>query len=636
MFFLNSVISNQICTPAKTRPKTNESYFRFDRDLKSHSKAQNILRRSPGHSHMSKRLNLGGPAAKRHRAISSGDDRTRSLMQTPVSAAVKARKWFNQIMTALPEAPSKNLLRFFMECSKSPCNMISNLAKTLPRRHIDSRHIVSGSSPRRDRTSSPSSQSSTPKISLFSSSQGSNGTNHEKDLILENNGDDVQEDQDQKKSALMISPILAPRGKLTDHRLERCRSCCVRLYYSSLESLLMTEEARLGTSCHEALLSNASFHRALLACCMEVALKSCNYVTLAFPCTLNTFEVTPFDLCKMVESFVRHQPSLPIMLRKHLGNVEEQIVESMAWHGPHIRAQQGHGQDTPDGLPSKSVELLIRKTQRLAVERMVKLAMMLKIPVNIIETLRDSVEWAIDRARSLLYDRHLDNTILCVLYGVAKVMRLKPEVSFKKIIAAHKKCNGAKLEIIRHVVLANSNERGDVIQFYNKVFIPKMKSYLLSLTSKVEESSSSSVKNGGTADSKVGKNKKRTRKTENVTERTPKKSKNSSDTTKTMTNGADLTEKTEGDQATDKSPRRMGNTNVFLMPRRVSMTPRTRALYAFGESPRRDLMRINRAVNPIPSISEIFASASKEDSKGTGCDDSEAYLMNRHGGKKKK
>ena len=48
--------------------------------------------------------------------------------------------------------------------------------------------------------------------------------------------------------------------------------------------------------------------------------------------------------------------------------------------------------------------------------------MMLKLPVKIIEKLRNTIEWAIDRARSLLYDRHLDNTVLCVLYGVAKVM----------------------------------------------------------------------------------------------------------------------------------------------------------------------------------------------------------------------
>ena len=218
-------------------------------------------------------------------------------------------------------------------------------------------------------------------------------------------------------------------------------------------------------------------------------------------------------------------------------------------------------------------------------------------------------------------------------YGVAKVMRAKPEVSFKKIIAAHKKCNGAKLEIIRHVILNSPNERGDVIQFYNKVFIPKMKSYLLSLTPS-SSSSSSTTKTSSTAVEKKGekkgaKKKKKERKKRKVESKTqdndddgvmmtPKKRSSSTDTKESETNDADA-----------EPLQRM---NVFVVPRRVSMTPRTRALYAFGESPRRDLMRINRAVNPtipIPSISEIFASAAAAD---TSNNDNDTYLKNLHNG----
>lgn len=211
-------------------------------------------------------------------------------------------------------------------------------------------------------------------------------------------------------------------------------------------------------------------------------------------------------------------------------------------------------------------------------------------------------------------------------------MRVKPEVSFKKIIAAHKKCNGAKLEVIRHVVMNSPNERGDVIQFYNKVFIPKMKSYLLFLAPSSSSSTSSTVmKKKGSKNSK--KRKKETRKVESKIQdnnnhvndevmMTPKKTSSSADTKENETCDA-----VGGDGS---SPRQIQRTNVFVMPRRVSMTPRTRALYAFGESPRRDLMRINRAVNPtipIPSISEIFA---RESSDKNGANDNDAYLKNLH------
>ena len=432
MFFLNSVISNQICTPAKTRPKTNRDCIIFEKNLSS-TLSDNKNNDRLDRSNMSKRLNLG-PAAKRQRTM-SGDDLTRMLMQTPVSAAVKARKWFTQIMTVLAEHPSDNLKRYFAACGgKNPTKMILNLARTLPRRHINSRNkmCTSSSSSSSSSSTSPASKYvavSSSQTSLFSSSKKSSSSSpsNESEEVEEKKEENAEDDMASSKisKALMISPMLAPRGKRVDHRLERCRSCCVRLYFNTLEALLVTEEQRLGISNHQALLCNMAFHRALLACCMEVALKSCNYVTLAFPCTLNTFEVSPFDLCKMVESFIRHQPSLPMLLVKHLGYVEEQIVESMAWHGPHIKAQEGHNQDTPDGLPSKSVELLVRKTQKLAMERTVKLAMMLKLPVQIIEKLRDTIEWAIDHARSLLYDRHLDNIVLCVLYvGFTPMIRI--------------------------------------------------------------------------------------------------------------------------------------------------------------------------------------------------------------------
>ena len=38
-----------------------------------------------------------------------------------------------------------------------------------------------------------------------------------------------------------------------------------------------------------------------------------------------------FDLLKAIESFVKHQPNMPVMLKRHMSAVEEQILESMGW-----------------------------------------------------------------------------------------------------------------------------------------------------------------------------------------------------------------------------------------------------------------------------------------------------------------
>ena len=58
--------------------------------------------------------------------------------------------------------------------------------------------------------------------------------------------------------------------------------------------------------------------------------------------------------------------------------------------------------------------------------------------------------------------------------------------------------------MIRDIALAEGNERGDVIQFYNKVFIPNMKSYLLSLLPKKQKKGASKSKSSAKSGAKSG------------------------------------------------------------------------------------------------------------------------------------
>jgi hypothetical protein len=41
--------------------------------------------------------------------------------------------------------------------------------------------------------------------------------------------------------------------------------------------------------------------------------------------------VSPFDLVKVIETFVRHDRGLPLSLRQHLGTIEDLIVEKLVW-----------------------------------------------------------------------------------------------------------------------------------------------------------------------------------------------------------------------------------------------------------------------------------------------------------------
>ena len=54
-------------------------------------------------------------------------------------------------------------------------------------------------------------------------------------------------------------------------------------------------------------------------------------VTHAFPAVLEKLELHAFDLCKMIDPFVRYEPSTPRDLKRHLHSIEEKIIESLAW-----------------------------------------------------------------------------------------------------------------------------------------------------------------------------------------------------------------------------------------------------------------------------------------------------------------
>lgn len=91
----------------------------------------------------------------------------------------------------------------------------------------------------------------------------------------------------------------------------------------------------------------------------------------------------------------------------------------------------------------------------------------------------------------MFYDRHIDQLVLCTIYGVCRVMRVQPEVTFGKLmdayIAVRKDDQGERAcrVILRHVKLVgNENDYrpegkvvGNLIVFYNQVYVPRMQKH---------------------------------------------------------------------------------------------------------------------------------------------------------------
>jgi retinoblastoma-like protein 1 len=112
---------------------------------------------------------------------------------------------------------------------------------------------------------------------------------------------------------------------------EQRRLEALKLYYRVLESMCTAEAQILHATNLTSLLTNERFHRCMLACSAELVVATYKTVTMLFPAVLERTGITAFDLSKVIESFIRHEESLPRELRRHLNSLEERLLDSMVW-----------------------------------------------------------------------------------------------------------------------------------------------------------------------------------------------------------------------------------------------------------------------------------------------------------------
>nr|XP_010908926.1 retinoblastoma-related protein [Elaeis guineensis] len=192
---------------------------------------------------------------------------------TPVSTAMTTAKWLRNIISPLPSRPSTELLRFFSSCDRDVTTDVTRRAS-----------IILGA--------------------IFPT------TSFGERCISGN-----------LQSVNRMDSIWAEQRKVE----------AMKLYYRVLETMCRAESHILNGNNLTSLLSNDRFHRCMLACSAELVLATHKTVTMMFPAVLEKTGITAFDLSKVIESFVRHEETLPRELKRHLNSLEERLLESMAW-----------------------------------------------------------------------------------------------------------------------------------------------------------------------------------------------------------------------------------------------------------------------------------------------------------------
>ena len=438
----------------------------------------------------------------------------------------------------------------------------------------------------------------------------------------------------------------------------------VALYYATLHCMLASEqkkkrgEAAVGDL--SGILMNKELHVALVAFAFELIAAAYKIVSITFPTVLERLDICTFDLCKVIEPLVRPETgiNLPKDLLRHLSAIEERSLELLAWkpgsslykYMAEARGAEGllekesplgeYATSAVTASPGESsafqmyvrlppfygspgkvetsaeavLEEFFKKLLRLAAIRLLELCERLdrarsfsdrsqegsKSCSAVVRQTYAIAEHIVYKQTRLLYNRHFDQILLAIVYGVCKVNKL--QVQFREIVNHYTKQPQCTQEVYRAIVLTQHVpetgdgewevlERGDVIAFYNKVFIPLMKEELFTVAKTVPASGEAP---GGAAEGADGAG-------EAVGLRTPSKKRPAAEPLE----GSDgAPGKGAFPAVHTRSPQKVAP-NVYMSPMRQSQEywmsqPKENSMYAFvGEathayqSPSKSLQHIN-------------------------------------------
>ncbi|XP_035802008.2 retinoblastoma-like protein 2 isoform X2 [Amphiprion ocellaris] len=258
----------------------------------------------------------------------------------------------------------------------------------------------------------------------------------------------------------------------TKELAEKCCREAVIWYYRILENLVSHERNRLGIGGISGILENDLFQRCLVACCLEITVTS-KHPPYGFPVLLQIFKLAPYHFWKVIEPVLRDGVSLPHSLFSHFAQVEQRVLESMAWSSDsplweEIRANEGHlptcqqvmppaqlenpiKTDSEPGLSaatdqqpsavntperSSSLQLFARKVYMLMGKRLRELCSMLDISDELRLKIWTCFEHSLVHCIHLIVDRHLDQLLMCAIYIIARITKV--DIPFKHIMKCYK------------------------------------------------------------------------------------------------------------------------------------------------------------------------------------------------------
>ncbi|XP_038051162.1 retinoblastoma-associated protein-like isoform X2 [Patiria miniata] len=157
--------------------------------------------------------------------------------------------------------------------------------------------------------------------------------------------------------------------------------------------------------------------------------------------------------------------------------------------GPYPSPQPSNIPMSPRKTRSVSLNMFLNKVQQLAYSRLDRLCGMLTVSKDLMKFIWTCVEYCVTNKTELLKNRHLDQIVMSCIYAICKVT--ENELKFKDIVNAYRSLPHAEATTYRNVDIDGTKE-DSIIMFYNKVFMPVMKGYILQFQPKNQQTPTAS------------------------------------------------------------------------------------------------------------------------------------------------
>jgi hypothetical protein len=349
-----------------------------------------------------------------------------------------------------------------------------------------------------------------------------------------NNGEKYQIDSDG-----VISTTFSQNKKLSADVFVRGT---LYLFYYNLEAILVSEASRMKLPLRK-LLERPSFYRALytFSCIclyratggpMNTDAKTVNfngsapYVNSVAQFILALLHCPPINYLRVSEAVVRalvrfDQPlkkdivmkittpsselaressRLPSILFQYLRQEEDSLLESQIW----VSTDNIFGSSETfwslfeklgplrmrlldcrvNSKPSQGfnfVVYIIRRVLVISSKRISSLCTRLSISPGclVADQIWGAFLYFIRNAIEIIKDRHLDQIILCTVYGVFKAVRYDPALTFAHLIKEYTILRKDDIGERACVHIVREAGIGDIVHFYNTVYLPAMKDHLM-------------------------------------------------------------------------------------------------------------------------------------------------------------